>query len=161
MRIIFCDFDGVLNSAMSFKKEINLNNKGRTPKVRVNETLCVNCTKNLQKILDAHPDVQIVISSTWRTLYSLDWLKDKLNSYGIDGSRVIGKTPGYDIQPRGVEISQWLENWPEVTDYVILDDNRIGNMEKHEGHFFQTNWETGLTTHIAKKVIKYFDRNKI
>jgi hypothetical protein len=163
VKVIFLDFDGVLNSSASFILESNRRRKlMETDKAagmlfRVNQTLCHVCCSNFQYILDHVPsDVKIVISSTWREIYDMDWLKAKLQSYGIDSSRVIDKTPacfvgGFTRAPRGQEISEWLEEHPEVTDYVILDDN--SDMTVHMDKFVQTSWLTGLTLYNVEKTI--------
>src|SRR5271167_3063429 len=119
MKVIFLDFDGVLNSSASFVLETRIR-KAKPQTGRrlppVNETLCHVCTSNFQMILEEVPSAKIVISSTWREIYNLEWLKKKLKSYGIDSSRVIDKTPS-SFRDRGYEIKQWLEEHPEVTNF--------------------------------------------
>lgn len=169
MKVIFLDFDGVLNSSASFlmeskkKKRLVANyykGKGgmsnrKAKEFRVNQTFSEVCASNFQYILDKCPDVKVVLSTTWRNLYEMDWLKEKLEEYGIDSSRVIGKTPrifrGFNSAERGHEISEWLEEHPEVTDYVILDDN--SDMTVHMDKLVKTSWLDGLTLGIAATVI--------
>jgi hypothetical protein len=93
--VIFLDFDGVLNSEGSFLYESNRRKRYKEEGVGgpVNETLCNVATANFQELLFRYKDAKIVISSTWRELYSLDWLREKLASYKIDSSRVIDRTP--------------------------------------------------------------------
>src|SRR5574337_1246935 len=102
MKVIFLDFDGVLNSAASFLMEDRKRRgKGRRHRESfepVNQTLCHVCTSNFKYVLDKVPDVKIVISSTWRECYDMDWLKAKLESYGIDPKRVIDKTPSIKVR---------------------------------------------------------------
>lgn len=169
MKVIFLDFDGVLNSSASFvcenrkkKRAVKnyytgkggLSNKS-AKQIRINQTFSEVCASNFQYILDKCPDVKVVISSTWRILHDMDWLKEKLEEYGIDSSKVIDKTPriiqGFRSAPRGEEISEWLAEHPEVTDYVILDDN--SDMTVHMEKFVQTTWLDGLTLSIAMTVI--------
>jgi len=155
MKVIFLDFDGVLNSAASFwferrfrKAHPELDDLGP-----VRETLCRVCTSNFQVILDHFPETKVVISSTWRNLFTLDWLKEKLASYGIDSSRVIGKTGGADWGDRGTEIQQWLNEHPEVKTYVVLDDNYIGGGIP-ETNIVKTSWNVGLTLPHALEAIQ-------
>lgn len=160
MKVIFLDFDGVLNSAASFKLETRIRKEHfNTTFCPVNETLCKVCTSNFQHILDEVPDAKVVISSTWRQLFDLDWLKEKLASYGIDSSRVIDKTPVTWGRERGREIEMWMKDHPEVTNYVILDDNYIGHpyQENHyeEGpNFVKSTWNVGLTLSLAVRAVK-------
>lgn len=157
MKVLFLDFDGVLNSAASFVME-DRKRKGQRKKVKqdlgpINETLCHVCTSNFQLILEHFPELKIVISSTWRELFQLEWLQNKLQSYGIDSSRVIGKTPVKYSGVRGQEISLWLEEHPEVTKFVILDDNRIGDGYEEKGVVIKTTWATGLTLPLVYDTI--------
>lgn len=169
MKVIFLDFDGVLNSCASFvmedRKRKKLKGKAyedsKTRPCPLNETLCHVCTSNFQLILDHFPEMKIVISSTWRELFTMDWLKDKLQSYGIDSSRVIDKTPVRYSGVRGEEIAAWLEGWekddtkPEkITYYVIIDDNEIGNGFEEQGKVIKTTWATGLTLeHVHNTIV--------
>lgn len=172
MKVIFLDFDGVLNSQGSFLYEDNRRKRDAKRSKKdgekgisgpVNETLCNVCTANFQFVLDKYPDVKVVISSTWRELFSLDWLKEKLASYHIDSSRVIGKTPkDHRTGDRGVEIRRWLDEHPEVTHYVIIDDNDWGIVDIHgKERFVETSWEGGMTTlHAAELCHKLSNEHK-
>ena len=55
MKVIFLDFDGVLNSQGSFVLEDRIrkdNIRRQNVKGKVNETLCHVCTSNFQLVLD-------------------------------------------------------------------------------------------------------------
>lgn len=162
MKVIFLDFDGVLNSAASFllEERKRKENPAMDDLGPVNQTLCNICTSNFRHILDEVPDAKIVISSTWRNLFELDWLRDKLAEYKIPGDRVIDKTPVVRMfGERGEEIQDWLGEHPEVTDYVILDDNYIGPPFQ-DGYLadgpnlVKTTWNVGLTLPLAVKAVK-------
>ena len=162
MKVIFLDFDGVLNSAASFVLEARFRkeNKVFDDLCPVNETLCHICTSNFRHILDEVPDVKIVISSSWRNLFELEWLKDKLQEYKIPRDFVIDKTPVVRMfGDRGEEIAEWLKEHPEVTNFVILDDNYIGPPFQRTPYtdgdnFVKTSWNTGLTLPLAVKAVK-------
>jgi HAD domain in Swiss Army Knife RNA repair proteins len=156
MKVIFLDFDGVLNSATSFLYESNRRNKNKEQGVKgaVNETLSFQQCAALQVVLDHYPELKIVISSTWRELFSLDWLKEKLASYHIDSSRVIDRTPSSRGGDRGLEIQRWLTDHPDVTQYVVIDDNNWGIRAYHNDYFVQTTWEGGFHIGHAYEVIE-------
>lgn len=162
MKVIFLDFDGVLNSAASFvmeeRKREGLSKKDKEKLGPTIQSLCHVCTSNFQLILEHYPELKVVISSTWRELFDMDWLKAKLQSYGIDSSRVIDKTPVLFGDIRGQEIAAWLADHPEVTKFVIIDDNFIGDRFEHEIVF--TTWETGLTLPLVHKVIQLLGSKK-
>lgn len=168
MKVIFLDFDGVLNSAGSFLYEDRRRKQHKEQGVKgpVNETLCHVCTSNFQAVLDKYKDVKIVISSTWRTMFDLPWLKAKLESYHIDSSRVIGVTPNSGIfdGSRGREIAAWLYQNKEmgITHYVIIDDNDW-DITPHHGaeRFVKTTWESGMTiAHTAELAEKLSNFHK-
>lgn len=144
MRVVFLDFDGVLNSQASFLMETRRRKKDERITLGVQHTLCHVCASNFQYFLDQVPDVKIVISSTWRVVHKLSWLKKTMKKYGIDSSRVIGVTPQTLSGYRGREISLWLMDHPEVTDYVIFDDNSLFD-NSFDPKFVQTTWLAGLT----------------
>lgn len=158
MKVIFLDFDGVLNSAASFvledRKREGLSKKDKDKIGPICQTLCHVCTSNFQLILDHFPEMKVVISSTWREIFDLEWLKKKLQSYGIDSSRVIDKTPVAFGGIRGQEIAMWLEKHPEVKVFAIIDDNHIGNGFEEDGRVIKTTWDTGLTLQRVYETIE-------
>lgn len=157
MKVIFLDFDGVLNSEGSFLYEQRLRNGewNNHELGRVNETLCHVCTSNFQAILDRFPETKIVISSTWRISHDINWLKIKLASYGIDSSNVIDVTPQLG-NPRAEEITEWLSGHPEVVHYLIIDDYDDDLSKVHgERRYVRTSWNTGLTwDHVEEAFLK-------
>lgn len=164
MKVIFLDFDGVLNSSASFIMETRKSKKVRG--MPVNKTLCHVCCSNFQYVLDKTPKVKIVISSTWRENFDLEWLKNKLASYGIDSSRVIDVTSSLyaaDSGPyarysthradRGEEVNEWLLRHPEVTKFAVIDDNFIGDGLEQKGVVVKTDWLNGMTINQAREAI--------
>lgn len=165
MKVIFLDFDGVLNSAASFlveKRKRDADPGGLVKFCKLNETLDPVCASNFQALLQHYPEAKVVISSTWRELFDLEWLKEKLASYGIDSSRVIGRTPSLHFKDRGEEIAEWMEDNKDkgVTEFVILDDNFIGGPYQKTPfedcpNIVKTRWNVGLTLdHVAEAVKK-------
>lgn len=150
MKVIFLDFDGVLNSEGSFLYEYNRRHRRRERhlKGQVMETLCNVCCANLQEILYRYPTAKIVLSTTWRELFDMDWLRKKLESYHVDSSKVIDKTPRDWGGNRGIEIQLWLNRHPEVTEYIIIDDNDWGIKDIHGAYRFvkTDDKEGGLNT---------------
>ena len=55
------------------------------------------------------------------------------------------------ILAREMEIALWLEEHPEVTNYVILDD--LDSFRQHEAHLVKINPKTGITNDDAEQVI--------
>ena len=164
MKVLFLDFDGVLNSEASFRYEINRKTRN------VSDTLSAIACSNLQYILEQDREIKLVISSTWRKLHTQVELQNILSSYGVEAARIIGKTPSVFSGHRGQEIHNWLDSNPNVTKYVILDDDgsagtalyrEDGIPNDPRGHFFQTTPEDGLLYKQAKQIARLFRGDKV
>jgi hypothetical protein len=139
MKVIFLDFDGVLNYPSIWGKY----------RGRLEEALCPILTTKVGQ-LAAECDAKVVISSTWRKSFDLQELSSFLILKGFTDadSRVIGITPDLGYQHhRQDEILLWLAGHPEVTEFVILDDDTAEDRrwEKAAGAFVKINDQTGIT----------------
>jgi hypothetical protein len=147
MDILFLDVDGVLNPS-----------NGSHPHIFAPE-----CVGQLRRILDSRPQVQIVFSTSWRTgmaFFRLGWL---WRQHDLPQQRVIGRTPEFDTQTRGVEIKQWLDDaaryWrtDRIRRYAVLDDETepiLHHIPEHS--VFHCEHQHGLTAEIADRVIRHF-----
>lgn len=100
MRILFLDFDGVLHPAG----------------VQAGQTLPFEWVPMLARALDGFPEVGLVIHSTWREQFSLDYIQDFLEP--LAGRFIDVAPPG----PKAQAIQEFLDRHPEVEDALILDD---------------------------------------
>ena len=156
MKVIFLDIDGVVNTLQISSQPFNT----RSGKIKRAGGFYYNiCTprdkqvSNIQAIewlnkLCIETQASIVISSTWR-LAKGDYERtcEALYNSGLRPEiRIIGCTPriyaGWDI-PRGVEIQDFLTGHPDITQYVILDDD--ADMGDLVDHLVQTNTYIGFT----------------
>ncbi len=159
MKVIFLDFDGVLNSEASFRWE---DKKGTQ---EISNTLSPVCCSNLQYIIENVDNVKVVISSTWRKLHTFNELKKTLSYYKVSVGCIVGITPSVLSGDRGHEISLWLEKNPEVKKYAVLDDdNDAGTalymakgVNNKRGVFCKTTWDDGLLLSQAKEVVKFLN----
>lgn len=114
-RIVFLDFDGVLNSSSWLATKHDYDIAGLNPEA-------------VAKLNRLVADAKFVICSSWRHGRSVDELQAILNELGF-GGYIIGKTPaGGGFRPgRGKEIQMWLDAAPLynviVESFVILDDD--------------------------------------
>ena len=106
--LLFLDFDGVLHPAGCDTSQYFCNRE------------------QLEIALREHPNVALVITSTWRHAYPLAELK---RQFSPDiAARIIGKTPTWEVEDdehiRYREILAFLEN-PKVTglQWLALDDS--------------------------------------
>ena len=154
MKVLFLDFDGVLNSESWYKYEDRR-------KVKGGATLSPLACSNLQYILDQDAGIKLVISSTWRKNNNLAGLRNILTAYGVNGSKVLGVTPSVISGDRAQEINLWLEANPNVTKFVILDDDQdVLAVKDPRGHTFITTPEDGLLYKQAKAIAKLFRGEK-
>jgi hypothetical protein len=146
MKVIFLDNDGVIclssNWGSRIKKQKKLgsepvfNDKNQLPVEYRFDNFDVKAIKVLNEILDK-TGAEIVVSSDWRYHATLEELGEYYTSKGII-KKPIGVTDMFkDIFPkewgylrfradieleRSMEIGHWLENHPEVTHWVAVDD---------------------------------------
>lgn len=158
MKVIFLDFDGVLNNEGSFIYEARRRKEWKEQGVKgsISQTFDNVNASNLQLVLDTYPEVKIVISSTWRLMFSVEELQGKFAEYHIDHTRIIGATSEDRLTgSRGLEIKRYLEKHPEIKQYVIIDDNDWDITPHHPPEtFIRTSWEYGgLTFGHAQEVI--------
>jgi hypothetical protein len=112
----------------------------------------------LNKIIEA-TDCEIVVSSDWRHYATLEQMQEIYQIRGIKKSP-IGMTGSVDYsnaqlleKDRCVEIHQYLEKHPEITEWVAVDDMDLSTL----GNFVQTpNSREGIKqTGIKEKIIKF------
>lgn len=139
IKVAFCDVDGVFNSLRTVL------GTGRTAYRFIEEQrdwLDWIAIGLMRRLVEDYPDLKFVLSSTWR----------------IDGSRTPAEVaaeagaflglPFIDCTDtggpiRGAEIQRWLDAHPEVTNYVIIDDDS-DMLESQAPHFVQTLYADGV-----------------
>ena len=159
MKILFLDFDGVLNS---IQDSIYFRRMGGDFGLKLSPLAC----SNVQFLLDKEPKLRIVISSTWRVLHPFKELKQILTDNGIDGTKVIGVTPikVYKLlegQCRGSQIKSWLDHQSIKSDfyvdrYAIVDDDS-DMLESQREFFVKTSILHGFMFSEALSVARILD----
>ena len=159
MKVIFLDFDGVLNCVKS---------KSRAPFSYEPDIWYVGLDsdkmRNLAKIIQ-ETDAKIVLTTTWRDYYTIGAYKQESqvgkymnNKFRKLGLKIYDKIQRGKRFDRGRGVKVWLEEHPEVTDFVILDDEEMGyynDYDLFDPHFVKTFWDGhGLTENCANAAIK-------
>ncbi len=148
MRVIFLDFDGVLNSHQSFNFWKNKRDQTKWENEMysewqgsLKEYLAMEfdpiALNNVEDLIRSVPDLKIVVSSTWRLGETVESLQKILAPAKLVSAAVIDVTPRFPGKPRGEEIQDWLNRHPDVTDYVIIDDDS-DMLESQKDHFVHT-----------------------
>ena len=70
---------------------------------------------------------------------------------GLPPDKLIDRTSFSKDDHRGTEIKEWMEKHPEVTSFVILDDD--DDMEPFKNRLVQTDMRFGLSELDANKAI--------
>lgn len=159
MKIIFLDFDGVLNS-----QEFHQQSQGGFGMAQIDP----RAAARLEKVVNA-TGAKIVISSSWRHIYNLNQIKGMLRKIGAPNAAqaVIDRTPVGEGN-RGQEIQEWLELDPErtrvnpahegVQAYVILDDTNDMTPQQ-QANMVHTNPQFGLTDDDVMEAISILRMN--
>lgn len=174
IKVLFLDFDGVLNSSEWFfgaekgimfptapqKKRSEEKFKRSQDKFERDnaESLSMidpNAVVLLNQICNKFPNLDIVISSAWRIIHELDDLREFLRIHGFEyANRIIDRTPSGPSGVRGIQIRDWIVSYPkwEIESIVILDDN--SDMDMYMPFLVQTSWAKGLQQENVDSAIK-------
>lgn len=133
--ILFLDFDGVLHPEY----------EGQAVPIEV-----VFChLHRFETIMRDHPDVEIVISSTWREQFALDALRARFSS--DIAARIIGATPmisrgedQYLAARRESEILAWLERAGRQDEPWLALDDAAWQFARHRDHLVACTRYSGL-----------------
>ncbi len=152
-RIIFLDFDGVLNSLRGYREA---RAECRPTGDAYGTVFDGDCVAALRKIVEA-TGARIVITSSWRFFLDMDdmrkmWVDRQLPAsvYSITPTDLL-------IDPeekckRGIEINEWLRANGPVAGYVILDDDE-DMLSGQLPHLVRTDPDIGLTAADADRAI--------
>lgn len=149
MKVIFCDVDGVLNNAVT---------KARSPSgyVGVSDQLILKL-----KAIVSRTGAAIVLSSDWR-LVKDDPVHGKDYRYLARKLLFAGKmkisdhTKDIAWKYRGLEIRTYLDEHPEVSAFVVLDDLPFRDFKTSGllGNLVLTDPKTGLTDADVDRAVR-------
>ena len=145
-RVLFLDFDGVLNS--------NRYNQFKSTSANIIDPTAVELLNDIVK----KTDCVIVISSAWRTSNTIQALIAHLKGSGFNygTETVIGTTIINDLSHRGLEVQDWLFLNKHRGKFIILDDLPREEFGFVGDWLIQTDINYGLTQAEADRIIKYF-----
>ncbi len=161
-KIIFLDFDGVLNSQLFYTS-------GRADAIGpVRTNIDPEAVKYLNTLI-LKTGAKVVVTSTWRHGRHYNELQQILNDHGFVGE-VIGKTKDLavgengDCILRGNEILAWIKEhkdivgcpYDEYRHYVILDDDS-DMLYWQRNNLFLTDGFCGLTPNVVYKAARFLN----
>ena len=164
-RIIFLDFDGVLNTARNIARR---RAEGKSLSDEFGYLFDAEAVANLQTIIE-QTGAEIVVSSSWK-FDGLERMRQLWQARRLPG-RLLDITPDYlgcigEIDPsnpdtfvgKGNEIKAWLERQAAADcRYVILDDTPDVLASQRE-NYIQINDECGITAADAQRAIEILNR---
>ncbi|NHZ85707.1 MAG: hypothetical protein GWP19_07485 [Planctomycetia bacterium] len=142
MKVIFLDIDGVLVTRNSIKYQYL--NFPDDADIQFGK----KAVKNLNKLI-RFTKARIVISSTWRLFHSLEELQNIFKKQDIKGEIIsttsVEKATIEEDIPRGQKIADWLEQHPEIKQYVIIDDDvQADCIQFHPNNCVETSYKRGF-----------------
>ncbi len=160
MKIIFLDFDGVLNNESFFiKRHRNMQGLRMIDLNKINETdlkvkylLCEIDLDNLDilKEIINDTDSKVVVISSWKKLKVFYKVSKHLVNLGIP---IIGMTSD-NSDNRGEGIKNYLKNH-EVDNYIVIDDDIFPDYDEEiMNHLVKTSfYNCGLTEENKEEAI--------
>lgn len=136
MKVLFLDIDGVINSTRTCYAFDGYPHSFEPDQMAMFDPVAIKLIQELCKTTNA----VVVVSSTWRILFTCDEIQKALGIPVFDRT-VDLSTPD---KLRGDEIQIWLDEHPEVTRYAIVDDNS-DMLESQMSRFVQTDPDVGLS----------------
>jgi len=175
MKVVFLDFDGVLNSRGHFlgvdetippsaaelqtirRIQDEYGNRWTRGMIAHDlRSLNSEMVKRVQWLVEK-TDASVVISSSWRHGHSIPAMQGLLAYHGFTGP-ILDVTPisvptpaGFSNPLRGHEIQAWLDLHPEVERFVILDDDT--DMAHLSEYLVRTDFAVGLTEEKALEAL--------
>lgn len=162
--LIFLDIDGVLNCDLFFaeKRQAERVREANPPFAFEKGNICQERLEMFNKLC-RETDSAVVLSSTWRTGKTVEWLQKMF--FEVGGTfQLLDKTGHCHSRIRGAEIAQWLEKNCKATfgidyfdfyRYAIIDDDS-DMLLLQAPNFFQTDSYSGLTPNTCYKIKRFF-----
>ena len=164
MKVIFLDIDGVLNVMYPERDEYG-------------SIFHPHLVENLRRLIN-ETGAKIVISSSWR--HSGEKVMKEMWAFRNLPGEVVGITPWFidndeetrslpfkEKAERGQEIEAYLNEHPEITNYVIIDDDDdtlpyqepffVKTSENHD-HEDKVDYGYGLTSKCTDKAIQILNK---
>jgi hypothetical protein len=164
--LIFLDIDGVLNCQLFFeeKRQAERVREAKEPFAFEKGNICRERLE-MFNTLCRETDSAVVLSSTWRTGKTVEWLQKMFLELG-GTFQLLDKTGQCPSRIRGAEIAQWLEinckakfgvDYFDFYRYVIIDDDS-DMLLNQAAHFFQTDSYAGLTPNTCYKIKRFLTK---
>jgi hypothetical protein len=151
MKIIFLDIDGVMNSEV-YHSTLDTKKKNW-------RRFDPEAVKMLIKLVEEF-DAKIVVSSLWRFVAKKELATELKESHLVNFLHQDWKTPVIEPGHRGKEIKMWLDQHPDINEFVILDDDS-DVLEVFSDKFVRTDYYDGLQAEHYYKAREILEGEKL
>lgn len=156
MKVIFLDIDGVLNCFSDYmvpSKPTHEWDPSAMQKCGINLDLYPTQVRRVNKLIEK-TGAKIVLSTSWRKGDETWWnnLLITLEGFGLLPV-IIGKIPDLRTS-RGEEVQAYLDEHPEVIQFVILDDINEFTEYNLLDNFIQTNYQLGIQDKDVERALE-------
>lgn len=155
MKLIFLDFDGVINSKQFFNSLQNRDKDDKLVLVDTDEMFDTKAVKLINQLVEKSK-AEVVVSSSWRIMHDLEDLNKILKKFGAT-FEAIDVTPRL-YEERGIEIQTYLDYVKSkgdiVESFIIIDDDSDMAHFRNTNHFIKTTFDTGFTEWHLEEAIK-------
>lgn len=149
-KYLFLDIDGVMNSFDDYKMT---NEEFMKQLNKISFKLNPNHVKILNNVVEKY-NPEIILSSYWRTRFSLEKINDLFKKEGFKGQiSDITDDQGKEHDNRWNQIKRYIDK-NDVKNYIILDDEHITKNETVVPNFVKTNSYVGLTKKSLEEIHK-------
>ena len=157
MKIIFLDFDGVMDTA--YYDHI-LSKEGLPGSDEFGIIFDPNCVRNLKEIIDK-TSADIVVTSSWRHFMTYKDFLDMWEYRDLPGF-VTDVTPIVAARKRGDEIDAWLSECCTECQYVIIDDLDRSNFNEYQlSRLLVVNPFNGIDEETAQRAIAILNQKNV
>lgn len=147
MKVLFLDIDGVCNSRLFARRQFKAT--GKRMWLDVDPEL-VKLVHRIIKETNCH----VVLSSTWRLYPEARAVVKRDVCHFIDCTIDLQAGAKRSVVERGLEVQDWLDRHPRVSQYAIIDDDSDFLPSQW---LFKTTFDKGLTEDIAEAVIAHLN----
>lgn len=157
MKVIFLDFDGVMDTAYD---DLIRNKEGKPACDEYGTLFDPNCVRNLEHII-VQTGAAIVLTSSWKYMMSYKdfiemWERRRLPGFVTDVTPTLKQRT-----KRGDEIDAWMEECRTDCEYVIIDDLGTENFNSHQiPRLLVVNPFWGLDEETAERAIELLNSNE-
>jgi FMN phosphatase YigB (HAD superfamily) len=149
-KYLFLDIDGVLNSFDDY-------NMTGDEFLRKLSHISFKISKRQMNILNEiikQYNPKIILSSYWRTRYSLKELNNIFKENGLEGKiSDVTDSKGEEHKDRWSQIKRYIDD-KNIKNYIILDDENLTRKKQDIPNFVRTNSYEGLTEKHLREIGK-------